>query len=53
MRNIRILIGDLTAACRALGTVRVVAAGSMYATLELDAMALMDLTERGIGWSLD
>lgn len=53
MRNIRILIGDLVASCRALGEVRVLAAGELYATLELDAIALIRLTESGINWSFD
>jgi hypothetical protein len=34
MKNIRIKIGDLIRACRDLGEVKIVAAGSMYATLE-------------------
>jgi hypothetical protein len=36
MRNVRIRIEDLIRACRDLGEVRVVAAGSMYATLETE-----------------
>lgn len=34
MKNVRIQIKDLIQACRDLGEVKVVAAGSMYATLE-------------------
>jgi hypothetical protein len=53
MTNIRILIGDLVAACRVLGDVRVIAAGSMYATLELDEIGTAQLTKSKIGWTLD
>lgn len=34
MRNVRIQIKNLIQVCRDLGEVKVVAAGSMYATLE-------------------
>ena len=51
--SIRIGIQDLTAACRALGEVRVLAAGSMYATLHLNAEQLAKLCDAQISWGLD
>ena len=51
--HIRISINDLTAACRALGEVRVLAAGSMYATLHLNAEQLAKLCDAQISWGLD
>ena len=53
MRNIRIAIEDLVRACRALGEVRVIAAGSMYATLELDDIGCAQLSKRNIHWNFD
>jgi len=53
MRNVRIVITDLVAACRALGEVRVVAAGSLYATLRLDEIDCARLTKAQIVWTFD
>jgi hypothetical protein len=51
--NIRIDIRDLVDACRALGEVRVVAAGCMYATLETDEAMRALLTRSLISWQID
>ena len=51
--NIRVSVNDLTAACRALGEVHVLAAGSMYATLHLNSEQLGKLIEAKISWGLD
>ena len=53
MRNYRILIQDLIAAARALHEVKIVAAGSMYATLECDSPMLQKLSAAGIFWTED
>jgi len=53
MKNIRILIRDLNEACIALGEVKVVAAGVMYATIECSAAMCQTLTEARIDWSFD
>lgn len=53
MENVRILIGDLTNACIALCDVHVIAAGSMYATLECDMQMRDILSKAGIHWSFD
>ncbi|AGR48029.1 hypothetical protein PHIM7_307 [Sinorhizobium phage phiM7] len=53
MYEVRINIADLTAACIALYSVKVLAAGSLYATLECDEVALRRLTKAGIIWTLD
>lgn len=49
MRNVRILIGDLTRAAVILGEFRVVAAGNMYATLALTGKQRQWLSLRDIG----
>ena len=51
--QIRIDIHDLTAACRTLQEVRVLAAGSKYATLFLNSEQLGKLIEAKISWGLD
>lgn len=51
--SIRIPINSLVQACRVIGEVRVLAAGSMYATLDLDETACRQLTKAGISWSYD
>lgn len=53
MENIRISINDLTSACRVLGDVHVIAAGSMYATLECTDEMCMRLSKAKINWILD
>lgn len=53
MKDIRILIGDLVRACLALHEVKVVAAGSMYATLECDFAMAQKLSLANIHWSYD
>lgn len=53
MKNIRINIQDLIYAARALGEFKVVAAGSMYATLELNADQRFKISEAGVDWSYD
>lgn len=53
MKNIRISINDLISACRVIGEVRVMAAGSLYATLEVDDVACRQLTKANISWALD
>jgi hypothetical protein len=53
MKNVRIAIQDLIEACRTLGEVRVVAAGSMFATLETDEIARKQLVKANIDWSFD
>lgn len=53
MKNVRIDINDLIKACRRLGEVKVVAAGSMYATLECDLSMQSQLTMGGILWAFD
>jgi len=53
VQNTRIDITDLERACVYLGDVRVVAAGSMYATLETDQYARFTLTKAGIRHALD
>lgn len=50
MRNVRIKIGDLVQACRDLGEVKVVAAGSMYATLETNEEQRNKLS---VSWDFD
>lgn len=52
-RNVRINIPQLTAACRALGEVHVLAAGSMYATIALNETERGVLTTNRIHWSFD
>lgn len=55
-KNIRVLIGDLArAACAAcvVGDVKIVAAGSMYATLELSQEQAHALSRSGVSWSFD
>lgn len=51
--NVRIFIQDLIYACRALGEVHVVAAGSLYATLNLSDAQVLQLSREGIQWSYD
>lgn len=51
--NIRVPIGQLVAACRTLGEVRVMAAGSLYATLQADEEGMKQLTKAGITWAFD
>lgn len=51
--NIRIMINDLITVARLLHNITVVAAGSMYATLELDAVQCQKLSDAGIFWTLD
>ncbi|AHJ10726.1 hypothetical protein P106B_43 [Rhizobium phage vB_RglS_P106B] len=53
MKNVRIMIDDLIRACRALGEVHVVAAGSLYATLEIDETDRIALSSVGISWTFD
>ena len=53
MENIRINIKDLIDACRTLGETRVIAAGSMYATLSLDSDDCKRLSKAGIWWTFD
>jgi hypothetical protein len=53
MTNVRININDLVRACRALHDVRVVAAGSMYATLELDDVGRATLSRHNVNWNFD
>lgn len=53
MANVRININDLVRACRVLHDVRVVAAGSMYVTLELDAAGRETLSDYHIKWYFD
>lgn len=49
----RISINDLVAACRVLGEVRVLAAGSLYATLATDFYDRERLTKAGVPWAFD
>ena len=49
----RILLIDLIIAARALHEFRVVAAGSMYATLALTSEQRRRLTEARVAWMLD
>lgn len=51
--NVRIGISDLSRAARALGECHLVAAGSMWATLDLNFNQIKTLTENNIGWSYD
>ena len=53
MRNTRIGVGDLIKAIQVLNGCKVVAAGSMYATLEISAKARQRLTLAGIDWTYD
>ncbi len=53
MRNVRISIKDLTRACVKLGSVRVEAAGSLYATLATTAKQRQWLSLARISWSFD
>lgn len=53
MTDIRISINDLVAACRVLGECRVLAAGSLYATLYLDVKDCERLSKHQIAWSFD
>lgn len=50
MKNVRIQIKDLIQACRDLGEVKVVAAGSMYATLETSHEQRVKLS---VSWDFD
>lgn len=49
----RISIHDLVFACKILGEVRVLAAGSLYATLATDFYDRQRLTASGIPWTFD
>lgn len=51
--NIRILINDLIAAARVLHEFKVLAAGSMYATLELNDVQMRKLSAANIFWTID
>lgn len=53
MRNVRILIGDLIEVARLLGSFKVEAAGSLYATLRLSGMQRRRLSLADINWSFD
>lgn len=53
MRNVRILIGDLTRVAVLLGKFKIEAAGSMYATLELSHKQRVRLTLDEINWQFD
>lgn len=53
MNNIRISINDLVKACKVLGEVRVMAAGSLYATLFLDEYDCTRLSLYDIPWTFD
>jgi len=53
MENIRIRIRDLPDAARALGEFKIVAAGSMYATLFLTSEQCLQLSKARIYWSID
>ncbi len=53
MKDVRIWIGDLVAACRELGEVRVVAAGAMYATLRCNKSMRKRLSCAGVNWVFD
>ena len=53
MENVRILIADLIMACRLLGDVHVVAAGSMYATLETSDEQRDTLSRYRVSWIID
>lgn len=53
MELIRISIGDLVEACRVLGEVRVMAAGSIYATLLCDDDMRGIITRAKISWCFD
>lgn len=52
-RNLRVAIGDLARACRALGEVKVEAAGSMWATLAVDHAGRAKLVAAGVPWTFD
>lgn len=51
--NVRINIRDLIDVCLALGEVRVVAAGCMYATLETTEAMRALLTRSLVSWQFD
>jgi hypothetical protein len=52
-KDIRINIGDLVAACRALHEVKVLAAGSLYATLQYDPSIGRRLAAAKVQWTFD
>lgn len=53
VRNVRIHIEALTRACRALGEVKVVAAGTRFATLECDENMRLALAKADVDWRYD
>lgn len=53
VENTRLDIADLERACVCLGEVRVLAAGSMYATIETDAYMRSTLVKHGVRFTED
>lgn len=53
IRNVRIDIQDLIKVARLLGEFKTVAAGSLYATLELPVEQRRILSKQNIVWSFD